>query len=175
MKVAITGRSAGQNKQAQKREQLRDTLWPDSGSNVWNRKENKGFTTIPRLLSIVMALISELSPQRDPSKVYFELWTRAFDEGLVTVSDESEHAFCAGYTGNRAVRTWKERVLTLIELGFIKAMPHGNREYGHILLLDPLRVCCELRKSGKFKVTDEWWSVFVRRAGEIGATIGESS
>jgi hypothetical protein len=114
-------------------------------------------------------LVNELTPKGDPSGVYVELWARAFDEGLVTINDESEHTYCAGYRGTRAVRTWRERILRLAELGFIEYKPNGNREVGHILLLNPLGVCSLLYKQGK--VPEEWWSMFAKRVSEIGATI----
>jgi hypothetical protein len=45
--------------------------------------------------------------------------------------------------------------------------PDGNRDFGYVLLLDPLGVCAGLRKEKK--VPDEWWVAFVSRANEIGA------
>ena len=154
---------------ARRREKMRDSLWSDSAEMVWNRKTATGFTTIPRLLPLVTALITELAPKGDPSRVYVELWSRVFDEGLVTILDESENAYCAGYTGTRATRTWRERMLTLSELGFVRFKPVGNREIGQVLLLDPLGVCHRLHKEQR--VPDEWWSMFVKRATEIGAEI----
>jgi hypothetical protein len=159
------------NVAARKREQLREMLWPGSSIRVWSRHKNKGFTTIPRLLSLVMHLIKRLSPKGDPSVVYFDLWTRAYDEGTVTIADEEASAFSAGYSGTRAVRTWREHVQRLQELRFIEIMPEGNREIAHILLVDPLRVCAELYRANPHAVTREWWTAFVRRAGEIGASI----
>jgi len=120
-----------------------------------------------------MHLISKLAGKGkgDPSGVYFELWARAFDEGILTISDENNHAFAAGYTGTRAVRTWREHILRLQELGFIKVKALGNREIGHILLIDPLRVCFDLHKMQPNLVPDEWWVAFVSRASEIGARL----
>ena len=118
-----------------------------------------------------MHLIKRLSPKGDPSCVYFELWARAFDEGIITIGDESACAYASGYTGNRADRTWREHVFTLAELGFIKVKPRGNREIGHILLLNPLAVCAGHKADTNTDVPDEWWSAFLHRANEIGATI----
>jgi hypothetical protein len=59
-------------------------------------------------------LLKELSGGRsgDPSPVYLELWCRNLGQGNITVSDEQECAYAAGCDGNRAVRTWKERMYT---------------------------------------------------------------
>jgi hypothetical protein len=118
-----------------------------------------------------MHLIKRLSPKGDPSIVYFDLWTRAFDEGTIAVTDEEAFAFSSGYSGTRAVRTWREHVQRLHELRFIEIMPEGNREIAHILLVDPLRLCAELYRAKPNLVTQEWWTAFVRRAGEIGAKV----
>jgi hypothetical protein len=155
---------------AAKREQLRDNLWPGSDELIWKRSTNKGFTTIPRLLPLVMHLIGELSPKGNPANVYLELWSRGFDEGLVTISDESSCAYAAGYAGNRAVRTWREHIFRLKELGFIDTKKEGNREVAFVLLYNPLLVCARLKASGQ-KVPEEWWTAFVHRALEIKAEI----
>ena len=93
--------------------------------------------------------------------MYFDLWTRVFDEGIVTIIDESACAFSAGYIGTRAERTWGEHMLKLKELGFILAQPAGNREFAHVLLRNPLRVAAELRQKRSSAITDEWWNAFV--------------
>jgi hypothetical protein len=156
-----------------KREALRDNLWPGSAEWIWdpNDAETVGFATIPRLIPLILHLLKELSGGRsgDPSTVYLELWCRDFGQGIITVTDEQECAFAAGYDGNRAVRTWKERMYALVELGFILAKQEGNREYGQVLLLNPLAVAAWLRGEGR--VSDEWWTAFVRRANDIGAKI----
>ena len=74
-----------------------------------------------------------------------------------------------GPTPGRNVRSWRERIEMLQELGFIGVQPNGSRKYGYILLLHPHRVVCELRARGK--VNDPWWGAFSKRASEIGATL----
>ncbi len=156
---------------AVKREMLRDTLFPGAAERVWHRRTNQGFTTVPRLLSLVAQMIRTLAPKGDPSMVYIDLWTRAFDESMVTVNDEMECAFSSGYIGNRAIRTWRERMETLEKLGFIECRPIGSRKFGQVLILDPLRVCAELKERSPEKVSEEWWTAFITRAQEIRATI----
>lgn len=53
---------------AARRLELRDQLWPDASSVVWNRKEEKGFCTIPRTLPLVMTLIDQLEKGKDASR-----------------------------------------------------------------------------------------------------------
>ncbi len=162
-----------QNDADRKRETLRDNLWP--GANQWfwnpNNPETVGFATVPRLLPLILHLLKELSGGRsgDPSSVYLELWSRDFGQGIIAISDEQESAFASGYSGNRAMRTWRERMYALVELGFILAKREGNREFGQILLLDPIAVATRLHTQRK--VSEDWWTAFVARANEIGAKI----
>jgi len=148
---------------------LRNKLWPDATRVVWSRHDAKGFTTIPRTLPLIMRLIADLTPKGDASRVYLDLWFRAFDEGLVTVHDEIEMAYACGYDGPRAARTWREHIQTLADLGFIRVKQLGNREVGHVLLLDPLTAAARLHTKGH--VSEAWWNSFVTRADEIGAEI----
>jgi len=108
------------NKSAAKREQIRDSLWPDSASLVWDRRKEKGFCTIPRTLALILTLIDHLQKGKDASRVYFDLWCRAFDDYLIEVSDEEALAYSAGYTSGRNVRTWRERILVLEKFGLIR-------------------------------------------------------
>lgn len=158
------------NKAAQKRLTLRNQLWPGLEAQVWSRHDQQGFTTIPRLLPLVIHLINELAGKSgSPGYVYLELWCRAFDEGLITIKDELEHAYASGYTGTRALRTWRGHMLVLQELGFIRVKADGIREIGHVLLLNPILVCQELKTKGR--VPEEWWTAFVQRANDIGVEL----
>jgi hypothetical protein len=173
--VMLAGRRRGPSHLALRRIQIRDSLWPDAADVTWHRKTNDGFATIPRVLPLVMHLITILSKKGEgnASNVYLELWAQAPDEMIVTIRDESACAYAAGYSGTRAERTWRERLLTLSELGFIRIKPHGLRDIGHILLLNPLLVCAQLRRSRSKDVPEAWWTAFVQRASEVGAKIPE--
>ena len=162
--------TSGKKTPAEKREELREGLWPGSEHMIWSRHRNDGYTSIPRVLPLILALIQQLCEKEDPSRVYFDLWARNWDEGIITITDDEEFAYSSGYTSNRAVRSWRERVWKLAELGFIKVQSSGNREIGHILILNPLLVCAQRRAENK-SFPDGWWPAFLRRTQEIGAVI----
>lgn len=44
---------------------------------------------------------------------YLELWCRSFDECYVDMDDEEGMAFTTGFTGQRAVTTWRGRIRSL--------------------------------------------------------------
>ncbi len=163
--VARRRRSYGR----QKREQLRDQLWPESATALWDRTSNQGFTTVPRLMSLILVLIRDLSGRNDPSRVYLDLWMRAFDDAFINVIQEDQFAYSAGYKGNRAVRSWRERVKELKQLGFVDIKSRGNTEVAYILLLNPLHTVARLRDEGR--ISDDWWNAYVERANDIGAEL----
>lgn len=158
-------------KVALRRLALRDQLWPDESENLWHRTTEDGYSTIPRTLPLVMTLIDELKGKgKDAARVYFDLWCRQIDDSFVGVNDEESFAYSSGYsTPGRNVRSWRERIDILSDLGFVKVQPNGSRKYGYVVLLHPHRVVCELRAQGK--ISDAWWNAFIKRAGEIGAVL----
>ncbi|WP_156513027.1 hypothetical protein [Planctomyces sp. SH-PL62] len=162
-----------------KQKALRDELWPDAGSWIWDRTDKvnvKGYATIPRLLPLIMILIDELSEkgEGDARLAYLELWSRARDQHIISITDEEDIAFASNCTNpKRAVRTWKDHIKVLKRLGFILVESDGNREFGHILLLNPLAVAARLHAEGR--TPPRWWSTFKRRAVEIGAKIPDAS
>jgi hypothetical protein len=154
------------------RSQLRDSLWADAEDYLWHRTKELGFTTIPRTLMLIATLIKELTKKGDASRVYLDLWARAFDEGLVEVFDESEFALSSGYSpGRRNVRTWRERIKELQRLKFIAVRPKAGRDIGYILLLHPHVAVLNLAENGLAPIPDWWWDLFTARIREIRAAL----
>jgi hypothetical protein len=120
-----------------RRATMRDQLFPDvSEEQLWNRKEFTGFTTIPRTLSLVLRIVDGLN-EKSAGRVYFDLWCRAFDDYFIDVRDEYEFAYSSGYSGQRAIRSWRERMGVLTEHGFIQVALTAGGRYRHVLLLNP--------------------------------------
>lgn len=154
------------------RSDLRQQLWGDADRYLWQRSKEWGFTTIPRTLMLIATLIKELTRKGDASRVYLDLWARAFDEGLVEVFDESEFALSSGYaTGNRNIRTWRERIAELQRLGFIAVRPKPGRAIGFILLVHPHAAVLHLRQASPERVPEWWWDLFTARIREIKAEL----
>jgi hypothetical protein len=161
--------SKPKTKSAARRELVRDAIWPDAVSVAWDRKKEKGFCTIPRTLPLIMTLIDHLQKGKDASRVYFDLWCRAFDDYLVEVRDEETLAYCAGYISGRNVRTWRERIHVLQKYGFIRVEAAGTKRFANIFIVDPHKVVKALRE--KDQVPRNWWSAFNQRAAEIGCVL----
>jgi hypothetical protein len=102
-------------------------------------------------MPVILSIIDDLTKGAPASSTYLELWCRSFDEMYVSLSKSKEMAFHAGFDGQRAERTWAEKIRRLEELGFISVKPG---------------------QAGPAKtpgLTQEKYNAFVERAIEIGA------
>ena len=104
---------------------------------LWRRKTNDGFTTVPRTLPIVMQAIDATSKGMPSGHSLFCLWSRAPDSPLVAVENPATFAAETGFTGERSVDTWRKRMRTLRDLGFILTKSGASGEFHYILLLNP--------------------------------------
>jgi len=154
--------------------EMRNRFWPELDTSLlWNRKKEVGFTTIPRTLSYIMNMMDVLNKNKPLSKTYLALWCRTYDEMLVNLKNEAEIAYEAGFSGQRAVITWRERMKALFELGFIKAKEGANGKFSYVLLLDPHRVIEELYQTNK-AILEVDYNSYIERCLDVGRTsIGE--
>lgn len=153
----------------QRQLEARAKLWPEvTNLMLWDRTEREGFATIPRTMPLMMSIMDDLSGKGFPvGQTYLEMWSRLYDELFLTLNRPEEMAFHAGFAGQRSLRTWKDRVDRLAELGFIglKAGPLGERSYA--IFYNPYHVI--KRAYQKKKVQEAKWQALVIRANEIGA------
>ena len=92
--------------------------------------------------------------------VYLELVSRHMGGGIVDLQHEADHAYASSFSGRRASRSWKERMILLEKAGFIRIEKVGNH-FKRVLLRNPTIAVQELRAAGK--VPDEWWRVYRSR------------
>jgi len=152
-----------------KKQALRKQLWGDLDPNsIWNRKENDGYTTIPRTMPIIFQIADNIADKSKPvSTVYFSLWCRVFDESFIEIKSQEEMAFESGFSGQRAVSTWKSRMKNLVSLGFIDAKEGASGEYSYVLLLNPYMVIKKHHEEGKVQIGK--YNALFARAQEVGA------
>ncbi|ESX68764.1 hypothetical protein NKJ87_06330 [Mesorhizobium sp. M0027] len=124
-----------EDKQAELRKEVFGLLDPEL---TWSRKTAKGFTTIPRTMPLIGAIMDALSGKGKPvARTFLELWCRSNDDGFVTLSKQAETAFASGFSGERTVSTWKERVRRLEELGFLITKPGVSGNLHYVQLWNP--------------------------------------
>src|ERR1700731_3124764 len=148
---------------AERRAQHKERFWKaDESFNG----SGSGWFKAPRTLPLILALLAEkpLTGGRDVARVYLELLSRHMDGGVIEIGNESDHAYAAGYTGTRAIRTWNERMQLLEKLGFIKTKKVGNQRYKLVLLTDPVNAVAALYRSGR--VSEAWWEAYMLRVLE---------
>ena len=119
-------------------------------------------------MPLVMSIIDDLSNGRPASMTYLDLWTRAYDESFVTLAKPREMAFHAGFTSQRAERTWKQKLDVLAELKFIdlKSGPSGPHSYA--LIRNPYLVIQWHREKKTPGLREDKFNALVARALEIG-------
>jgi hypothetical protein len=148
----------------------RASLWPEfDDDDLWLRNDRDGFTTIPRNLGLICGILDDLSKGVPLASTYLELWCRVYDEGFVIVSKPREIAFFSGFTGQRAERTWANRMKKLETLGFImiKSGPAGSISY--VLMINPYHAIFDLKQQKDPGLREDKYNALITRSIEIGA------
>lgn len=156
---------------AKKNVELRTRLWPDlSPDDLWHRSVYDGFTSVPRTMPLIMNIIDDLAPgSKRTAMTYLALWGQAFDEMYVSLQNADDLAFHSGYTGQRAVRSWKERIRELEKLGFIRTAPGTAGNLSHAVILNPHFAIRRLHAAKTPGLTTPAFNALVARAIAIGA------
>jgi len=149
---------------------IRNELWPTIDQDLfYDRTKESGFTTIPRTMPLILHLMDELSNGKPISSTFLSLWCRVFDEGMVVLKNPKELAFEAGFTGERAETTWRTRMKTLVELGFINAKPGTSGDFHYVLIFNPHKIIGKLKAENKLHQTASY-NAYYERLIEIGAS-----
>lgn len=146
----------------------RERLWPDVRPDELWHHDKEGWAPLPRLMPLMMSIMDDLAGKGTPvSRVYLELWSRLREEAFLSLGNAQEMAFHAGFEGQRALRTWRDRVARLAELGFLqlKDGPFGDQSYA--LFPNPYHVVKRHHLDGK--VQERKWQALLVRAEEIPA------
>jgi hypothetical protein len=133
---------------------------------LWQRKVNDGYTTLPRTLPYAMQAIDDQSKGQPAGHTLFCLWTRSPDHPLVTIENPATFAAEAGFSGERAVDTWRRRMRRLQELHFIAAKKGSAGDFNYVLLLNP-NVAIEYMYQSQL-VQAELYGRFLTRVTDVG-------
>ncbi len=153
----------------QRQLELRARLWPGLKlGDLWSRHTHDGFSTIPSTMPLIMSIIDDLSKGRPASMTYLDLWTRTYDEGFVTLAKSREMAFHAGFTTQRAERTWRQKLDVLAELHFIDIKSGATGSASYALLWNPYVVIKSHHDNKNDGLREDKFNALVARALEIG-------
>jgi hypothetical protein len=163
--------SKPRKKIAQRQLDLRGRLWPSvTDGHLWQRQHHHGYATIPRTMPLMLDIMNDLANGQPVGMTYLELWSRAFDECCVTLSKPREMAFHAGFSGQRAERTWRGRMKILAELGFIELQEGPSGLMSYALILNPYLVIRRHYQAKHPGIRTDKYNALVERAVEVGAS-----
>jgi hypothetical protein len=148
--------------------ELREKLWPGvKQEHIWERSRD-GFGSVPRALPLIITIMNYLSDTGKPvGGAYLELFCRLRDEGFISLNQQEDMALASGFTGQRYLHTFRDRLSKLEEMEFISLKDGASNRFGYALIWNPYHVI--RRQYEKGKVPDRFWNALIMRAAEIGA------
>jgi hypothetical protein len=164
-----TGRKVRVKKIVRRKLELRQSLWPDlHEERLWLRQKSDGWLSIPRAFPLLLRIMDMLAPKGKPvSQTYLDLMCRTNDDAFGIVNKPRERAYYAGFTGERAERTWADRMKILAGLDFIDIKSGASGPINYILLYNPYHVIKRHHQDGK--VDEAAYNALKERVIEIGA------
>lgn len=119
---------------------LRDQLWPGVDDRIWNRKSNKGFTTIPKTFPLILQIMDEMTKDTPVGRTYLALWCSTWDNSFTSLSKPKDLAHASGFSGQRAEYVWSTRMRLLEKLGFISIKAGKSGPMSHAIIWNPHHV-----------------------------------
>ena len=117
---------------------LRDSMWPDAEVRFWHPRLHGAFISIPKTLPFLGRMMDEMSKNFPVSETYATLWCWTWDNNAYTrLNHIEEMAFAAGFTGQRGIRTFQDRLKRLEALGFVELKAAGNSKMAFAYLPNP--------------------------------------
>ena len=147
----------------------RQLLWPGAEPYLWHRTANKGFTTIPKTMPLILQILDDLGNGKRLSPTYLGLWCSTWDNSMVNIARSGEMAHAAGFTGERATYTWSARIKVLQDLNFIDVKPGRSGPISHILIWNPHYAIRHHRNSNTPGLIEGTFNALLERALEVGA------
>ena len=151
--------------------ELRKKLWPTvTDEDLWLRLKNDGFSTLPRSMPLIMSIMDGMNKGHRVSAVYLDLWCTVMDEMFVQLKGKEAMAFYAGFEGERALRTWRDRMRRLANDGFIGIKPGPFGEMSYAIIYNPYHVIRRHYDAGHPSITESRYTALMARAHEVGAS-----
>jgi hypothetical protein len=147
----------------------RRKLWPELTDDMLWSMDKEGWVALPRLMPLMLSIMDDLSGKGFPvSRAYLELWSRVrIEESFLALNRPEEMAFHAGFEGQRALRTWKDRMQRLAKLGFIGVKPGPLGDLSYAVIYNPYHGIKRAYLAGH--VHENKWQALVIRATEVSA------
>lgn len=153
---------------------MRASIFPDlDQSRVWDIKDiakTKGYSSIPRTMPLIGAIADLLAGKGKPvTSTYLELWCRSDEQGFVIANKHPEIAFASGFSGERGVSTWKQRIRKLEALGFISIKSGSAGDIHYVQIWNPYLVIRDHAESKTDGFSEKHYHALLERYHDIGA------
>lgn len=146
----------------------RAKLWPELSDKMLWTMDSDGWVAIPRVLPLMLSIMDGMSEKGFPvSRTYLELWSRLREEGFLTLNRHEEMAFHAGFEGQRALRTWRDRMNRLAAMNFIGVKSGAFGDLSYAVVYNPFHIIKRAFISGH--VPSNKYQALLMRANEVGA------
>jgi hypothetical protein len=157
-----------------KQSSMQARLFPEQeGKKYWdvkNKARTKGYTSMPRTIPIIGAIADLMAGKGKPvTSTYLELWCRCNEQGFVNVSKHSDVSFASGFSGERGVSTWKQRLRKLEALGFISIKSGTAGDIHYVQIWNPYLVIKHHAEADTEGFSDKHYNAYLDRYYEIGA------
>lgn len=159
-----------------RRENLRTKHFgEEAAQRAWNGPDETGYFCASRLLPIVLQFTNDkrVVGKHDCARVYIELLSRDWGQGVVELVDPESHAFRAGYKSPRAARTWTEQIRALEREGLIEIQPRGRNKLGIALIVHPRIVIAQQHAKGN--IDEDLWAEYELICEQFGLEDGKLS
>ena len=149
---------------------LTNTFWPEVRSNqLWVRQNASGFTTIPRILPLVIRILNSFEKGIKFDGTYLGLWCRGWDSPYIEIREPLSFAYEAGFSGVSPGSTWRKRMRKLEEWEMIKSKSIHGQDFRHVLLMNPCTALANIKDScNDIQIPTEDWDTLLYRMHEIG-------
>ena len=149
-------------------------LFPEKGGkkywDVKNKARTKGYTSMPRTIPLIGAMADLMAGKGKPvASTYLELWCRCNEQGFVNVSKHSDVAFASGFSGERGISTWKQRLRKLEVLGFVSIQSGTAGDIHYVQIWNPYLVIKHHAEADTKGFSDKHYNAYLDRYYEIGA------
>lgn len=146
----------------------RAKLWPEVSDEMLWTLDSDGWVAMPRVMPLMLSIMDDMSEKGFPvGRAYLELWSRLREEGFLVLNRQEEMAFHAGFEGQRALRTWRDRISRLATMGFIDLKSGAFGDLSYAIVYNPFHVIKRSFISGK--VAANKYQALIMRANEVGA------
>lgn len=152
----------------QRRENQRRLLFPEvPDEDLW-QPALFGWCLMPRTMPLILHAIRGLSKGTSAAETYMALWCASMSGSVVEMTAKASLIASSGYEGKTSEKTWKQRMMKLEELGFIKISSGLHGDMSCVLILNPHKVLKRHFDAGNPYLEDSIYKSIMQQITDYG-------